>query len=187
MADLTSKQKAAVVLLAVDSQTAASVLKKLSDDELAVVTREMNNLGELQADDAATVLTEFSLHAGDDAGIQATPTALRERLELAVGRDGTREIFRDIGLDDDAAKVFEPLKELSNLSPLPSTPADAGSVGNCMLGYHYDADYVALEIVRPFKQEAPEAKNMAYIVNTHGKTAGVTLRYPLSVVVVEGI
>jgi len=112
MADLTGKQKAAVVLLAVDSQTAASVLKKFSDDELAAVTREMNNLGALQADAAAVVLTEFSLHAGDDAGIQATPTALRERLELAVGRDGTREIFRDIGLDDATAKVFEPLKEL---------------------------------------------------------------------------
>ena len=112
MADLTGKQKAAVVLLAVDSQTAASVLKKLSDDELTAVTREMNSLGELQADDAAMVLTEFSVHAGDDTGIQATPTALRERLELAVGRDGTREIFRDIGLDDAAAKVFDPLKEL---------------------------------------------------------------------------
>lgn len=110
---LSGRQKAAVVLLAVDSQTAASVLKKFSDDELAAITKEMNALTRLEADTAGAVLSEFSLRAQQDTGIQVTPTALRERLELAVGRDGTNDILRDIGIEDSAAKVFEPLKELS--------------------------------------------------------------------------
>ena len=110
--ELSGKQKAAVVLLSVDSETAAAVLKKFSDDELAAITREMHALDGVKPQKITAVLHEFSINASQEKGITANPYLLRERLELAVGRDGTRNIFRNIGLDDTTHRAFQPLHEL---------------------------------------------------------------------------
>lgn len=114
VAELSGRQKAAVVLMTVDSQTAATVLKTFSDEELSAIAKEMNQLGDLEAATATAVLHEFSVRAVADKRISVTPSALRERLELAVGRDSTREILREVGLDDTAAQVFEPLQEMGS-------------------------------------------------------------------------
>ena len=111
--ELSGKQKAAVVLLSVDSETAAAVLKKFSDDELAAITKEMHALDGVEPRKITAVLHEFSINASQEKGITPNPSLLRERLELAVGRDGTRNIFRTIGLDDTAERAFQPLHELA--------------------------------------------------------------------------
>ena len=115
MDDLNGKQKAAAVLLSVDSETAAAVLKKLPEDELASVTREMHKLGDVNPENLTTVLHEFSIHASmPDESLRSNPRALRQRLELAVGRDSVRKLYKDIGLDDTAERAFESLAELGS-------------------------------------------------------------------------
>ncbi len=76
---------------------------------------------------------------------------------------------------------------LTDLNQVEPRPSGLGGASNCMVGYVYDEDYVTLEIPREFKQEPPQPENLAYKVNTHGKTGGLTFRYPLSGVIVEGI
>lgn len=90
-------------------------------------------------------------------------------------------------------KVFEEnfpnvkVDYLTSLNAVTPRPSGLSGTKNLMLGYIAQEDYIALEIPQEFKQHAPQVQNLAYKTNTTGKTAGVTLRYPLSVVVVEGI
>ncbi len=114
MADLTGKQKAAAVLASVDDETAAAVLKNLSEQDLTVLTREMHALGRLDPKVTRAVLNEFSIRAAADSGsISVDPTVLRERLVLALGPDTAKGLLREIGVDDDLEAVFGPLAELS--------------------------------------------------------------------------
>jgi len=76
---------------------------------------------------------------------------------------------------------------LTAINTVTPRPSGLGGTVNCMIGYVKQEDYIALEIPEEFKQHAPQVQNLAYKTNTTGKTAGITLRYPLSVVVVEGI
>jgi flagellar motor switch protein FliG len=113
MADLNARQKAAAVLLALDSETAASVLKNFDEEDLTVVTMEMSALGDLDPRVAASALYEFSQHAVEEQSISATPEFLRERLEMAVGHDGARNLLQEIGLDRSAEEVFRSLHDLT--------------------------------------------------------------------------
>jgi hypothetical protein len=44
-----------------------------------------------------------------------------------------------------------------------------------------------LETPRDYTTEAPEKRNLEYVVNVHGKTAGVIIYYPLSCNIVEQV
>jgi flagellar motor switch protein FliG len=111
--ELSGGQKAATVLLSVDSETAAAVLKNFSEGDLAAITREMHKLSDVQPQIASAVLREFAARASESASaIAANPLVLRERLELAVGQDGARRVLQDIGVDTSTEKIFEPLRAL---------------------------------------------------------------------------
>ncbi len=111
--ELSGGQKAATVLLSVDSETAAAVLKNLSESDLAAVTREMHGLGEVQQQVASAVLHEFAVRSSESSsGIAANPVVLRERLEMAVGHDGARHLLQEIGADTSTEKIFQPLRTL---------------------------------------------------------------------------
>lgn len=113
-AELSRRQKAAAILLSVDSETAAAVLKNLSGEELTQVTREMRDLGDVEPEQAAAALQEFAERAGTGTYIVAGPAALRERLELAIGQDNARQVLIDVGLEKSCGAVFEPLQELGS-------------------------------------------------------------------------
>jgi flagellar motor switch protein FliG len=111
--ELTGGQKAATVLLSVDSETAAAVLKSFSESDLAAITREMHGLGDVQPQVASAVLHEFAVRSSESSsGIAANPLVLRERLELAVGHDGARRVLQEIGADTSTEKIFQPLRAL---------------------------------------------------------------------------
>jgi flagellar motor switch protein FliG len=111
--ELSGGQKAAAVLLSVDSETAAAVLRNFSENDLAAVTREMHTLGDVQPQIASAVLHEFTLRSSESSsGIAVNPTVLRERLELAVGHDGARHLLQEIGADTSTEKIFQPLRGL---------------------------------------------------------------------------
>jgi flagellar motor switch protein FliG len=112
--ELSGGQKAATVLLSVDSETAAAVLKNFSESDLAAVTREMHGLGEVQPQVASAVLHEFATRSSESSSsIAVNPLVLRERLELAVGHDGARRVLQEIGADTSTEKIFQPLRALS--------------------------------------------------------------------------
>ena len=110
--ELSGKQKAAAVLLSVDSKTAAAVLKNLSEKDLSTLTREMHGLSDVQPQAATAVLHEFTIRSGEDRGITVNPAALRQSLELAVGHDGARHLLQEFGADDSEEKIFHPLRDL---------------------------------------------------------------------------
>ncbi len=111
--ELSGGQKAATVLLSVDSETAAAVLKNFSESDLAAITREMHGLGDVQPQTASAVLHEFAVRSSESStGIAANPLVLRERLELAVGHDGARHLLQEIGADTSTEKIFQPLRAL---------------------------------------------------------------------------
>jgi flagellar motor switch protein FliG len=110
---LSGGQKAATVLLSVDSETAAAVLKNFSESDLAAITREMHGLGDVQPQIASAILHEFAARSSESSsGIAANPLVLRERLELAVGHDGARRVLQEIGADTSTEKIFQPLRAL---------------------------------------------------------------------------
>lgn len=112
MAELSTRQKAAAVLMCVDPETAAAVLKNLSEGEIAAVTREMHTLGQIDPAAATAVLHEFTIRAGQSQPVTSTPEGLRRRLELAVGADGARSMLRDLGVADPSAEAFRTLQSL---------------------------------------------------------------------------
>jgi flagellar motor switch protein FliG len=111
---LNGKQKAATVLLSVDAETAAKLMKNFKEEELAAIAFEMNNLGKIAPGAEAGVLQEFSVRAAADQGIVVDPTIVRERLTMAVGDDGALSILKDIGLENGAEELFRPLRDLGS-------------------------------------------------------------------------
>ena len=83
--------------------------------------------------------------------------------------------------------LFEGINELDDVSPKPSTPTVAGSSTNVLLAYERNPDKLTLEVPLDYTTEPPEKRNLEWVVNTYGKTAGVIVYYPLSIHVVEGI
>ena len=80
--------------------------------------------------------------------------------------------------------TFDWVNELKDVSPLPS--GGAGST-NVMLIYKKDPEHLTYEIPSGFEQFAPQARGLEFIVNAHGRNAGVIVYYPLSINLVEGI
>jgi len=113
VARFSGKQKAAAILLSVDSETAAKVMKNFTDDHLATLAYEMNALGKVGPRVSNALMREFSRRASSDMGIVVDPGLVRERLELAVGRESARTVMKEIGLEDDAQELYEPLKSLA--------------------------------------------------------------------------
>jgi hypothetical protein len=83
--------------------------------------------------------------------------------------------------------TFAGINELDTVSPRPSTPTVGGSSTNILLAYKRDPMKLTLETPRDYTTEAPEKRNLEYVVNVHGKTAGVIIYYPLSCNIVEQV
>jgi hypothetical protein len=64
--------------------------------------------------------------------------------------------------------------------------AGAGATGR-LVAYRYDPDVVELVIPQEFEVMPPQAKNMAFVVNCHGRTAGCVIHRPLGVKYMDGV
>jgi flagellar motor switch protein FliG len=78
--------KAAVLLLSVDSESAAGLLKELNGDSVEEVTRELASLGEVSSDLRTAVIEEFygltlASQAGAEGGLDYARLLLRESLD----------------------------------------------------------------------------------------------------------
>lgn len=82
--------------------------------------------------------------------------------------------------------TFEGIPELDDVNPKPSAPTVSAST-NIVIAYTKDPSKLSLEVPLDFTQDAPEKRNLSYLVNCYGKTGGVLVYYPLAVNIIEGI
>ena len=80
--------------------------------------------------------------------------------------------------------TFMPVNELKNVSPNPRT--GTGTV-NIMLGYRRSPDHLTFQIPVIYEQFAAQERNLAFVVPTHSRNAGMSIPYPLAVAQVDGI
>jgi len=109
---MNAPQKVAAVLLTVDSEIAAEVLKHFSEKEIALVGREMHNQPNLKNDEIRGILVEF--HERCITGGAARGSGdLRTMLELALGSDRSDELLEEMGIINHSSDPFNALKELN--------------------------------------------------------------------------
>lgn len=66
--------------------------------------------------------------------------------------------------------------------------AGAGVGGSdVMIAYDMDETKLAMQIAMPFTQYAPQERNLEFVIPCESRYGGVTIYYPLSVIVGEGI
>lgn len=65
--------------------------------------------------------------------------------------------------------------------------ADVAGTGPRMFVYTRSPDVMTLEIPQDFEQFPPEARNLAFVVNTHSRIGGMIVYRPLANIYVDGI
>lgn len=105
------RRKAAALLLALDSDTAARVLRNLSDMDMTILTEEMSRMGEVTGPEMESVLNEFKSAAGSD--IISVAPMLEEILTKALGREKAGDLLKRIRQQ---TRDVEPFRCLSPLS-----------------------------------------------------------------------
>lgn len=65
--------------------------------------------------------------------------------------------------------------------------ADAAGTGPRAIAYKKDPEVLTLEIPQEFEQYPPQAKNLAFQVACHARTAGVIVYYPVAMAYMDGI
>ena len=111
--NLTGKQKAAILLMSVDSETSAEILKSLRERELTLVSKEMAQLQNIDPETSHDVFVEFSAMARSLGGLLPEERVpLREILEKALGPQRAEELIGLIGAEDDGPAPFQALQEM---------------------------------------------------------------------------
>jgi len=111
--NLTNRQKAAALLMSVDSGTAAMVLKNLNDKELTMISKEMAIMDQVDPETANAVFTEFSNMARNLGGLlPEESTSLREILEKALGPQRAEELLGIIGVENRGPAPFQVLHDM---------------------------------------------------------------------------
>ena len=109
--NLTGKQKAAILLMSVDSETSAEILKSLRERELTLVSKEMAQLQNIDPETSHDVFVEFSAMARSLGGLLPEERVpLREILEKALGPQRAEELIGLIGAEDDGTAPFQALQ-----------------------------------------------------------------------------
>lgn len=101
--------------------------------------------------------------------------------------DDSMTVLEQLQKNNPMITRWEWLNELEDLSPLPSTPDDASSHGNCIIIYRYSPDKLTLEIPQPLEQFPAEARGLSFVVAAHARCGGVIVYYPLSIYILEGM
>lgn len=66
--------------------------------------------------------------------------------------------------------------------------AGAGTLGrNVMIAYERDETKLAMQIPLPFTQYAPQERNLEFVIPCESRYGGVTIYYPYSMIIGEGI
>jgi len=115
MERLTGIQKVAVILSTLDADVAASVIKELDDEKIALVTAEMAKFDRIDKAMVDKVLDDLSqeMHSGNNI-VKYDNTSFKKLLEKAVGAQKTEEIFTSVEDGTLYPIPFQILKEASD-------------------------------------------------------------------------
>ena len=96
---LTGPEKAAVFLLMLGEDYSADVFKRLDEDEIRSVGRQMAKIDRVDKDDVAALLAEFQGDAGGDEIFLSGDDMLESALRRALTGERAGEILDDIRSD----------------------------------------------------------------------------------------
>ncbi len=120
---LVGRRRAAAFMLALDSESAAVVMSKFNDREVALISEEMSKIGEITGADTEALLKDFNKQIGGDrVNVEPMIAAILER---ALGKEKAKELLDKIRR---SGRDSEPFKSL--------LPLDAKQVSTLLRGEH---------------------------------------------------
>lgn len=94
VADLAGVSKVAILLMSVDKERAARIMRELSPDEVAAVAAEIEQMRDLGGDTIDDVIEDFARTAASRRGaVQGGSEYVRELLVASLGQTGAEEVY----------------------------------------------------------------------------------------------
>ncbi|MDW8372871.1 MAG: flagellar motor switch protein FliG [Planctomycetota bacterium] len=121
--ELKGRRRAAAFMLSLDSETAALLMTRFNEREVALLSEEMTRLGELSGSETEELLRDFNKRIGGDK-INVEPM-IQEILERALGKEKARELLERIRRQ---SRESEPFRAL--------LPLDASQITTLLRGEH---------------------------------------------------
>ena len=121
--ELTGRKRAAAFLLSLDSETAAVLMTRLNEREVAMLSEEMTRLGDLSGAEMEDLLRDFNKKVGGDK-VSVEPM-IQDILERALGKEKARELLDRIRRQ---SRETEPFRSL--------LPLEASQVATLLRGEH---------------------------------------------------
>lgn len=109
---MSGVRRAAAFLLSLDSDSAAAVMRSLSEREVAILSEEMTRIGELTSTQMDEVLGEYLNRSG--GGVIEVEPLLEELLIKALGRDKAMQVLQRIKTQTRENEPFKSLRHLSS-------------------------------------------------------------------------
>ncbi|MFO7760986.1 MAG: flagellar motor switch protein FliG [Desulfobia sp.] len=97
--NLTGPEKAAVFLLTLGDDFTAQVFKRLEEEEIKIVGRQMSRIDRVDKEDVAALLREFRSDEGGDEIYLSGTDMLENALKSSVSSDKASSILNDIRSD----------------------------------------------------------------------------------------
>ncbi|MEW6427003.1 MAG: flagellar motor switch protein FliG [Thermodesulfobacteriota bacterium] len=98
-ANLTGPEKAAIFLLTLGDDFTAQVFKRLAEDEIKMVGRQMSKIDHVEKEDIKALLSEFRSDEGGDEIYLSGDDMLETALKKALSGDKANEILDEIRSD----------------------------------------------------------------------------------------
>lgn len=76
---------------------------------------------------------------------------------------------------------------IRTVSWIPQLAGAGVAASNVMIAFERNENKLAMQIAMPFTQYAPQERNLEFVVNCESRYGGVTVYYPLSMIIGEGI
>ncbi len=121
--ELTGRRRAAAFMLSLDSETAALLMVRLNEREVAMLSEEMTRLGDLSGAEMEELLRDFNKKVGGDK-VSVEPM-VQDILERALGKEKARELLDRIRRQ---SRESEPFRSL--------LPLEANQVATLLRGEH---------------------------------------------------
>jgi flagellar motor switch protein FliG len=133
---LVGRRKAAAFLLSLDSETAAVLMQRMSERDVALVSEEMTRMGDISGSDMEQTLKDFNQASGGDR--VAVAPMLQAILERALGKEKAKDLLEKIRRQTRDAEPFRSLQSL-----------DAKQVASLLRGEHPQVLAIVISHLEP--------------------------------------
>ncbi len=112
---MTGEEKAAILLLALDENLAADVMKNLRPSEIRRLGKQMSKVTNIPADTISSVAKEFCTMAKEQGGmISVRDGASKNLVVKALGEEHAESILKDVGNSAIDNPIVERLQEIDS-------------------------------------------------------------------------